>query len=147
MRRAVLAFAGTVLGLVLLLGFKTHSPAVGAPTIALAPARSAPAPAAAKSAGPAATATRTITGSAVDTPYGPVQLQITVTGRRITNITPVQMPNGSYTDQQINSYAVPQLTQEALAAQSAQIQMVSGASFTSQGYVNSLQSALDQIGH
>jgi uncharacterized protein with FMN-binding domain len=67
-----------------------------------------------------------------------------VTGGKITDVTAVQYPNGNGRDQQINSYALPVLAQEALSAQSAQIDHVSGATVTSDGYVQSLQSAIDQ---
>ncbi|TDO48344.1 FMN-binding protein [Kribbella sp. VKM Ac-2571] len=79
----------------------------------------------------------------VDTQYGPVQVEITVRGGRITKARALQHPSGDGTTDQINSYAVPQLNHEALAAQSANIDTVSGATFTSGGYRESLQSALD----
>lgn len=65
-------------------------------------------------------------------------------GTRILAAVAIDYPNGSGQDQQINAYAVPVLEQETLAAQSAQIDAVSGATFTSGGYVGSLQSALDE---
>lgn len=89
---------------------------------------------------------RTVTGSAVQTRYGPVQVQITVRGGKITNVSVLQYPNGDPHDQQINSYALPILNQEAISAQSAQIDAVSGATFTSGGYTTSLQSAIDKAG-
>lgn len=153
MRRVVLTLAGTVMGLVLLLGFKTHPTAVvGAPVPAASaplPAGASTAPARQRSTGspstPAAT-TRAFTGSVSDTPYGPVQVQITLTAGKITAVNPVQLPNDRQRSVEIASYAVPQLTQETLAAQSAHIDAVSGATYTSEGYVASLQSALDQAG-
>ena len=88
--------------------------------------------------------TKTYTGDALMTRWGPVQVQITVTGGKITAAQAVQYPNGNGRDAEINSYALPVLNQEAVAAQSAQIDTVSGATVTSDGYLQSLQSALDQ---
>lgn len=84
------------------------------------------------------------TGQAADTRFGPVQVQITVSGGAITDVTVPEYPNGNGRDQQINSYAIPQLISETVSAQNAHIDMVSGATYTSQGYLQSLQSALDQ---
>jgi uncharacterized protein with FMN-binding domain len=92
------------------------------------------------------TATRTFTGSVDNTSYGPMQVQATVAGKVITKITVLQQTNSGSQSQQIDAMAIPQLTKEALAAQSAKINAVSGASYTSQGYIQSLQSALDQAG-
>ncbi|MFD8964746.1 FMN-binding protein [Streptomyces sp. NPDC059568] len=84
---------------------------------------------------------RTVLGDAVDTQYGPVQVQITVSGGRITKAETVQIPGGS-----ISANAVPRLNEAAVTAQNARIDAVSGASYTSQGYQDSLQSALDKAG-
>jgi uncharacterized protein with FMN-binding domain len=73
-----------------------------------------------------------------------VQVQITVTGGKVTDAQAVVYPNGNGRDVEINSYALPVLSQEAVQQQSAQIDTVSGATVTSDGYVQSLQSALDQ---
>ncbi|WP_406042604.1 FMN-binding protein [Micromonospora sp. NBC_00898] len=83
------------------------------------------------------------TGSVAQTRWGPVQVRITVTSGKITDVTAVRVPDGNRRDQEINDYAVPILRQETLAAQSAQIDTVSGATVTSDGYRESLQSALD----
>lgn len=88
----------------------------------------------------------TFTGASANTVYGPVQVQITVSNGKITNATALVYPTGSFRDQQINQQAIPYLIQETLAAQSANIQGVGGASYTSQGWVNSLQSALAKAG-
>jgi uncharacterized protein with FMN-binding domain len=85
----------------------------------------------------------TFTGDAVDTRWGPVQVQITVQDGKVTAADVVQVPDGNHRDQEINAYAVPVLNQEVLDAQSAGIDSVSGATVTSDGYVQSLQSALD----
>lgn len=95
-------------------------------------------------AGSAAPAPRTLTGQAVKTKYGIVQVQITVTGTKITNVAFVQLTSTDSRSAQINSNAAPKLLQQTLAAQSANIDGVSGAAYTSNGYRQSLQSALDQ---
>ena len=88
----------------------------------------------------------TVTGDAADTRWGPVQVQLTVSGGTITDVQVVEYPDGNGKDQQINARALPVLVQETLDAQSADIDMVSGATVTSEGYLQSLQSALDQAG-
>lgn len=94
-----------------------------------------------RAAGPT---TEKVTGSTAQTQWGPVQVQITVRGGRITDATAVQYPNGNGHDAAVNSYALPVLAREVVRAQSAQIDLVSGATITSVGYVQSLQSALDR---
>lgn len=88
-------------------------------------------------------AARMITGDAVDTHYGTVQVEIAVEGSTITDITVLQAPSGR--NDRWTSYSVPILTQEALAAQSADISVVSGASYTSIGFIDSLASAIAQM--
>lgn len=84
-----------------------------------------------------------VAGGVVDTQYGPVQVEITVRGGRIVKAQTLQHPSGDGQTDRINGYAVPQLDQETLAAQNAHLDTVSGATFTSGGYQQSLQSALD----
>ncbi|MFE2543628.1 FMN-binding protein [Actinacidiphila glaucinigra] len=93
-----------------------------------------------------APARKTVTGDAAQTSYGPVQVKITVEGGRIVSAAAVQAPAGTPTSDQLTATAVPELNQAAVTAQSAQIDTVSGASFTSEGYRKSLQSALDKAG-
>jgi uncharacterized protein with FMN-binding domain len=97
-------------------------------------------------AGSSSHAAKTVTGSVAQTQWGPVQVQLNVSKGRITNVSVVQYPNGNGKDQEINSYALPILTKETVDHQSANIDMVSGATVTSGGYLQSLQSALDQAG-
>jgi uncharacterized protein with FMN-binding domain len=162
MRRAFAALVATVAGLVLLLGFKTHSARQSAqPQIAATasnppapetsaaasgtPTETAPAPATSAKPAPAAKPqTRTVTGSSVRTRYGNVEVQVVFTGTQITDVVPVQLPDSNGVDQQIDQQVVPILIQETLTAQSANIQAVSGATYTSDGYIRSLQSALDK---
>ncbi len=98
------------------------------------------------SSGPGSSGSSTVTGEVAQTEWGPVQVELTVSGDQLTNVSVVQYPNGNGRDQEINSYALPVLVQETIDAQSAQIDMVSGATVTSTGYLQSLQSALDQAG-
>lgn len=146
MRRALFAVSGTIAGLVMLLSFKTQPATVGAPVVAAA--TTDPATAAGATPGPAGTSagTRTVTGDAADTRWGPVQVQITVTDGTVTAVAAVDYPQGNQRDVEINQSAIPQLNREATAAGSTRIDMVSGATYTSQGYLRSLQSALDKAG-
>jgi uncharacterized protein with FMN-binding domain len=97
-------------------------------------------------AGAATGAGKTVLGPVASTRWGPVQVQITVANGSLTGVTVVQYPSGNGRDQEINDYALPILVQETIDAQNAQIDMVSGATVTSEGYLESLQGALDQAG-
>ncbi len=164
MRRAVIVLGSTAAGLAALLSFKTHSVAAADPAPS-APAPSATTPQAAPSStGSAAAkagatpkagtttqastatqaATRTVTGTVASTQYGPMQVQVTLAGTKITKVTVLQRTDDGSESDQIDSTAIPMLTSETLAAQSAHIDAVSGASYTSSGYIQSLQSALDK---
>ena len=103
-------------------------------------------PATAGSGGGAASSTRTVTGSVANTQYGPMQVAVTVAGKRITKVTVLQQTNLRGQSSQIDAMAIPQLKSETLTAQSANIDAVSGATYTSSGYKQSLQSALDKAG-
>lgn len=89
-------------------------------------------------------AAKTYDGDTVQTRWGPVQVRITVQDGKITASEAIVYPNGNHEDVQINSAALPVLSQEAVQQQSADIDMVSGATVTSEGYLSSLQSAIDQ---
>ena len=155
MRRVILAVAGTITGLVLLLGFKTASATSRVPVpAAIAPgtsgsssssSSSSAAPSAASPSTSSSTAAKTVTGTSVDTRWGPVQVKITAVNGKITSAQAVDYPQNNSRDQEINSVAIPQLQQETINASSANIDMVSGATYTSQGYIQSLQSALDKL--
>jgi uncharacterized protein with FMN-binding domain len=88
----------------------------------------------------------TYTGTATQTRYGTVQIQVTVANGKVTNVQALQYPSSNSHSSSISQYAVPTLITETLQAQSAQINAVSGATYTSQGFVQSLQSALVQAG-
>lgn len=171
MRRIVIWIASTVTVVVLAFGYHTStSPdaaAAGAPSSSSAsPSGTSSTPAASgppsssgsssdssgssgssttkKSSG--SSSTRTYTGTAASTRYGPVQVTITVTDGKVTDVAVPQSPSSSPRDVQIADRALPVLVRETISAQSAKIDMVSGATYTSDGYVTSLQSALDQAG-
>jgi uncharacterized protein with FMN-binding domain len=109
---------------------------------------STPAPNATSSGGTSGgttTGTKTVTGTLIETRYGPVQVQVTVTSGKIATVTATQLPSGGRSGR-ISDYAAPILSGEAMTAQSAQIDLVSGATYTSGAYEQSLQAALDQAG-
>jgi uncharacterized protein with FMN-binding domain len=85
-----------------------------------------------------------LTGTAVQIPFGTVQVQVTMQNGKITDVVALQLPSDQRRSQQIGQYAAPQLRSEVLAAQNAQVNTISGATYTSLGYLQSLQSALDQ---
>jgi uncharacterized protein with FMN-binding domain len=86
-----------------------------------------------------------LTGSSVDTPFGTVQVQVTLQNGQLTDIQALQLPAGGHSGQ-VSQFAEPQLRSEVLSAQSSQVNTISGATYTSQAYLQSLQSALDQAG-
>jgi uncharacterized protein with FMN-binding domain len=110
-----------------------------ATTPAPAATTAAPTPAKAKPSG-------TFSGNTSQTRFGPVQVQITVVDGKITAAKALQYPNNDFRSQQISQQAIPYLVQETLAANSANIQGVGGASYTSQGWYDSLVSALAKAG-
>ncbi len=169
MKRIVIWLASTVTILVLLFGYHTSTNSratagTGAPAApATAPAGQAPgtpatqAPSSrasrssastssAPASGASSAATKTYTGTEAQTRWGPVQVEITVAAKGVTAVDVVEYPQNNPRDQQINAYALPILVQDTVDAQSAKIDAVSGATVTSDGYVQSLQSALDQAG-
>jgi uncharacterized protein with FMN-binding domain len=147
MRRVILATVGTISGLILLLSFKTHprKPLITPPVAAGSP-NTTPTTGSAPTAPANGSVTRTITGNAADTRYGPVQVKITVTNGQLSSVQAIEYPTDRARDIEINSVAIPELNQEAASAKSANIDMISGATYTSDGYIRSLQSALDQAG-
>ena len=82
----------------------------------------------------------------VQTRWGPVQVEVGVAGSQITGVSVLQYPDDNPQDVQINDYALPILVDATMTAQGADIDMVSGATYTSVGYQQSLQSALDRAG-
>lgn len=167
MHRITAAVMGTITALVLLFSYRTSAPPVTTEATTEDDPGTAAEPSAGSSVTPSATASPShkskasaspttapassagasgsYTGDAVQTRYGPVQVKITVEGGTLTDVTAVKYPNGSRHDQQVNSRAIPILNDEALSAQNAKIDAVSGATITSNAYIESLQSALDSV--
>jgi uncharacterized protein with FMN-binding domain len=133
-KRPFVATLLTVAALALLLGFKTPD------TAGLSPLATS----SGGSPGTKGSYTGQLIGDAVQTPFGTVQVQVTMQNGTITDVQALQLPNGEGHSSEISAYAGPQLRSEALQVQSAQIDTVSGATYTSYGYQKSLQSALDQ---
>jgi uncharacterized protein with FMN-binding domain len=146
MRRIVIWLASTVTIVVLLFGYHTStnktSPAATTSCASTPPTSSS----SNSSTAPPSSKITTYTGSVAQTRWGPVQVKITVQGGKITKVMVLQQPNGNPRDAEINSQALPILIDETVQAQSANIDMVSGATVTSDGYVRSLQAALDEAG-
>lgn len=160
MRRIVLWGLSTLSALVALLGYHTSTSSVMAtapetafsgslraqPTTGSGSTGGAPESGSSSGSGSASTTASQVAGDTVQTRYGPVQVQVAVSGSTITDVAVLQYPDGDGRSVQINQYALPQLINETLDAQGSGISMVSGATYTSQGYLQSLQSALDQAG-
>jgi uncharacterized protein with FMN-binding domain len=166
-KRAIGALLTTAMSLVLLLTFKTpETPAIAASTGTRAAVVGQPPAAATPDAGTGqgsssggtsgdggtnggttsggAYADGTFTGSVISTRYGDIEVQVTTSGGAINDDTALALPNRDGHSARISQTAEPILREEALTAQSAQIDMLSGATYTSEGYIESLQSALDQ---
>ena len=160
MRRVIFAVTGTVAGLVALLSFKSHSP-----TVPVAATSGTGGGSSSSSSSSSSTSTSTtvpgefpegslagkltpgetaVTGHVANTVYGPVQIQLIVKSGKIVKVAVLQQPMNTIHDIQIGEFAFPRLISETLAAQNAKIDTVSGASYTSAGYISSLQSAVDQ---
>jgi len=147
--RILLWFMSTLTVLVLLFGYHTSTSSSASSASVLASPADPTVPGATGTgtddSAASATATR-VTGPSADTRWGPVQVQITVDDGTITDVEVVDYPTENGKDQQINARALPVLVSETLDAQSADIDMVSGATVTSEGYLESLQGALDEAG-
>jgi len=153
MRRIVTVILSTISTLVLLFSYHTStsnarvaaSPVVQQPTpsSSTSPSRSSKNSGSTAKSGPATSAVA-YTGGVADTRWGPVQVQITVQGGRITRSRAVQYPQNNGRDALINNYALPILDQEVVQQQTVSIDTISGATVTSDGYLQSLQSAIDQ---
>jgi uncharacterized protein with FMN-binding domain len=147
MRRAPIVLSATVAGVAGVLSFHAQPQTLtSAPSPSVATGK-APAGAGSGTSSKSSTGTKTATGAVAQNQYGNVQVRVTVAGGKITQVTPVQLPQSDPKSAQISQYAAPQLQSEVLAAQSAKIDGVSGASYTSQSYDTSVQSALDQLGY
>jgi uncharacterized protein with FMN-binding domain len=145
MRRSPLVLAATVAGTAGVLAFHAQTPAVQTAT-ASAPTSTPAATSSGSSSSGSSSASGTATGNAIDTQYGSAQVRVTVKNGKITKIEALQLQNNDPHSQQISSSAAPVLQQEALTKQSADVDAVSGATYTSASYTQSLQSALDKLG-
>jgi uncharacterized protein with FMN-binding domain len=152
MRRVILAVTGTIAGLVALLSFKSHDPAV--PVASTSGTSSGSSTSSSSSGttvpgefrsdvGTLTAGETTITGHVANTVYGPVQVELVVKNSKIVKVAVLQQPVNTIHDIQIGQFAFPKLISETITAQDAKIDAVSGASYTSAGYISSLQSAVD----
>ena len=165
MRRAILAVVSTIAGLVALLSFKSHVPAIAAATSGTGVSSGGTSGSGSGSFGTGSSGSgsssggqgfttgqqtglpageHTVTGNVADTMYGPVQIQLVVKDNKIVKVSVLQQPKNTVNDIQIGQFAFPRLIGETLTAQNAKIDSVSGATYTSGGYIASLQSAVDK---
>jgi uncharacterized protein with FMN-binding domain len=158
MRRVILTIVGTIAGLVALLSFKSHLPtapsaavsttggtgsAGGTPAASSSPATVPGEFPMGSLAGKLSAGETAVNGHVATTVYGPVQIQLIMRNSKIVKVAVLQQPMNTTNDIQIGDFAFPKLIGETLTAQTAKIDAVSGASYTSEGYIKSLQSALD----
>lgn len=167
MRRVILAVTGTIAGLVALLSFKSHVPSsplaatASGPGGGMSSAGASPSPSSSAKGGgqtevvPGAfpqgsiaqnlpAGETAVDGKVANTSYGPVQIQLIKRSGKIVKVAVLVQPTNTLHDVQIGEFAFPKLISETLAAQDAKIDAVSGASYTSAGYIQSLQSALNK---
>lgn len=150
-RRTPMVVIGTLVGLVAIGSFRASPAALSMTATAPAPtsvtAASRTTPTSTKHSTTTPSAVRSQTGSTVNYNYGTLAVSVTVQGKTITNISvPSLNDGGNSYSQSLDSMSIPILTKEAMVAQSANIQSVSGASYTSAGFTQSLQSALTALG-
>ena len=156
MRRVILAVTGTIAGLVALLSFKSHVPSIpvaatggsgGTSSSSSSGGSTATVPGEfpqGSLAGKLSAGETAVDGNAANTAYGPVQIQLIEQNSKIVKVAVLVQPANTLHDIQIGAFAFPKLISETLTAQSGKIDAVSGASYTSAGYIQSLQSALDK---
>ena len=158
MRRVILTIVGTIAGLVALLSFKSHLPTAPSAAVSTAGGSGSTSGTPATSSSPAtvpgefpmgslagklSAGETAVNGHIATTVYGPVQIQLVMRNSKIVKVAVLQQPMNTANDIQIGDFAFPKLIGETLTAQTAKIDAVSGASYTSAGYIKSLQSALD----
>ena len=120
----------------------SRTPKQGSPTAA---GRAGPSAAKPTSGPSPAAAVSNITGATESTPYGNVQVAVSFSGKKITGVTVLQVPNSGNYDQRVAQAVPPILLQEILSSQSAAVNTVSGGTYTSVGYLQSVQSAIDKL--
>jgi uncharacterized protein with FMN-binding domain len=168
MRRVILAVTGTIAGLVALLSFKSHVPSIPVAATTGGSGASSPSSSPSSSSSSSSSGGQTevvpgafpqgsiaknlpagetaVDGKVANTAYGPVQIQLIKQNTKIVKVAVLVQPTNTLHDVQIGEFAFPKLISETLAAQTGKIDAVSGATYTSAGYVQSLQSALDKRG-
>jgi hypothetical protein len=158
MRRVLLAITGTIAGLVALLSFKSHSGVTpSAASVAGTSGGSSSSSGSASGGSGGSTPSgaypeglkltageKAITGKVANTAYGPVQVELAVSNNKIVKVGILQQPLNTEHDVQIGQMAFPTLIRETITAQNGKIDSVSGATYTSGGYIASLQSAVDK---
>jgi uncharacterized protein with FMN-binding domain len=151
--RAAVAIVATVIGVILLFSFKTPAqarPRTASADVSQATPTPSPSPSPSDSSAPTPSSSRPTykdgqyTGQDVFTQFGDVQVRVTISGGKITDVQPLQMPFDRPRSEEITQFVTPQLHDEVLQAQSAQIDILSGATYTSEAYSQSVQAALDQ---
>ncbi len=151
MRRALAAFAATVIGVYWLVTFKVAAEPIYVPVVSVTSPRVTTAPG--RTPQPTARTTNPPTtvgvaggtpfsGSTVETQFGPVQVQIAVSGGKLVDVQALQLPSDRSRSARISQFSAPILRSEAIQAQSARVDIVSGATYTSRAYALSLDSAL-----
>lgn len=162
MKRAVIIGTGTIAGVAAVLGLNpdpatTATPVASSsvstgttttPDTGTGTGTTATPDAGSSTGGTTSTGTSTVAGSVVDVGhgYGNVQVEVTITDGRIVNVTALELPENDPRSSQISNRALPTLVQQALQAQTSDIAGVSGASYTSYGFVESLRAALTEAG-
>lgn len=160
MRRSPFVIVATAAGLYGVLTYQSHqpklglasgsSPATSTPTTSTSTSTVAPSGSTSSSTAPPTTAsppaTHSVTGPLVQYGYGQLSVRVTVDGSRITDVSLASIQVAEQTSQYIAQQSVPVLRNEVLSAQNARIQAVSGATYTSEAYIRSLQSALTRAG-
>jgi len=164
MRRVILAVTGTIAGLVALLSFKSHIPSSPVAATVSGSGSSSSSSASSSSSGGGQTEVipgafpqgsiaknlpageTAVNGKVAHTAYGPVQIQLIRQNNKIVKVAVLVQPTNTLHDVQIGEFAFPKLISETLAAQTGKVDAVSGATYTSAGYIQSLQSALDKRG-
>ena len=142
--RRLLLVSGTAVAIAAVVAIRTHAQPPGhhpagrpSPVVRVA----LPSPPAARRAHHSGVAA----GTVAYTDYGAVQVRVTVTHGRIVNVAALRLPRGNQMDVQLSKPAARVLERRVITAQSANVDMVSGATYTSQGYLSSVQSALDRL--
>ena len=162
MRRVILAVTGTIAGLVALLSFKSHVPSAPVAATTGGSGGTSSSTASSSSSGGGQTEVvpgafpqgsiaknlpageTAVNGKVASTAYGPVQIQLIKRSGKIVKVAVLVQPTNTLHDVQIGEFAFPKLIRETLTAQNGKIDSVSGATYTSAGYIQSLQSALDK---